>query len=69
MPHRGDSADTEFIESMIKRIRNTLMDRMGSHALGKRQMEKVFGEIDVDGDGSLSIRELKSAMIQLKVRF
>lgn len=68
LPHRGDAADTEFIESMIRRIRNTLMDRMGSYALSKRQMQKVFEDIDVDGDGSLSIKELKNAMAQLKVR-
>jgi Ca2+-binding EF-hand superfamily protein len=67
LPHGGGTADVDFIEAMIKRIRNTLMDRMGSHAMGKRQMEKVFEEIDVNRDGSLTIREMKDAMGQLKV--
>ncbi len=51
---------------MILRIRNIIMGRMGSYALSKRMMKQIFEEIDIDGDGSLSVRELKTAMDRLK---
>ena len=57
-----------FFKHMIKRIRSVVMKRQGSFSLCKRRMKAVFDEIDINKDGSLSVRELKSALDELKVK-
>ncbi len=63
-----NSVDIYLLKHMIKRIRSAVMKRQGSYSLCKRRMKAVFDEIDVDRDGSLSVRELKLALDELKVK-
>ena len=57
----------EETDALVDRIRRRLEDNLGSSANSARRIKETFADIDTDGSGGLSKRELSKALAVLKV--
>ena len=63
------SQQMDSSEALIVKLRQKIEDRMGSLSSGKGRLKEIFGDMDNNGDGKLSQRELYDGLERLRIGF
>ena len=65
---RRDDREDEA-NRLVAKLRQKIEDRMGSLSSGKGRLKEIFGDMDNNGDGKLSQRELYDGLERLRIGF